>query len=97
LQRELAAPVQAQDLQVETAMYKAPERSQTNRTALEAIALLGAAALIAWPAAKGIARRWRIRRPKARGEAAIDKALKDTFPASDPPAPRYFDIPVNRR
>lgn len=27
----------------------------------------------------------------------VDKSLKDTFPASDPPAPHYVDIPVNRR
>ena len=25
-----------------------------------------------------------------------DKILEDTFPASDPPASQYFDIPVNR-
>ena len=26
-----------------------------------------------------------------------DKTLKDTFPASDPPATQFFDIPANRR
>ena len=26
-----------------------------------------------------------------------DKAIKDSFPASDPPASQYFDIPVNRQ
>jgi hypothetical protein len=30
-------------------------------------------------------------------EAKRDKTLKDSFPASDPPASQYFDIPVNRQ
>jgi hypothetical protein len=64
---------------------------------LETVALLGAAVLIAMPAYKGIVRHWRLRHPIAKTEPAIDKQLKDTFPASDPPASRYFDIPVNRR
>lgn len=64
---------------------------------LETVALLSAAILITVPACKGIARRWRVRHPIARSEPAIDKQLKDTYPASDPPASRYFDIPVNRR
>ncbi|HTE39720.1 MAG TPA: hypothetical protein VK629_02750 [Steroidobacteraceae bacterium] len=37
---------------------------------------------------------------KARHEtvdAKRDKTLKDSFPASDPPASQYFDIPVNRQ
>jgi hypothetical protein len=29
-------------------------------------------------------------------EKLRDKALKDSYPASDPPASQYFDIPVNR-
>ena len=64
---------------------------------LETLALLSAAILITVPACKGIARRWRLRHPVAKSEPAIDKQLKDTYPASDPPASRYFDIPVNRR
>lgn len=64
---------------------------------LETIALLSAAVLITVPACKGIARRWRLRHPIAKSEPAIDKQLKDSYPASDPPASRYFDIPVNRR
>jgi hypothetical protein len=64
---------------------------------LETLALLSAAVLITMPAYKGIARRWRLRHPVAKSEPAVDKQLKDTFPASDPPASRYFDIPVNRR
>jgi hypothetical protein len=64
---------------------------------LETVALLSAVVLIATPACRGIARRWRLKHPLARSEPAIDKQLNDTYPASDPPASRYFDIPVNRR
>jgi hypothetical protein len=64
---------------------------------LETVALLSAVVLIATPACRGIARRWSLKHPLAGSEPAIDKQLKDTYPASDPPASRYFDIPVNRR
>jgi hypothetical protein len=30
-------------------------------------------------------------------EARRDKTLKESFPASDPPASQFFDIPVNRQ
>jgi len=70
---------------------------RSHRRTLETAALLGAAALVAWPAAKSIAQRWRVRNPKAKCEPAIDKSLKDTYPASDPPAQRFVDIPINRR
>jgi hypothetical protein len=30
-------------------------------------------------------------------EKIRDKTLKDSFPASDPPASQYFDIPINRQ
>lgn len=64
---------------------------------IETLALVGALALIALPACKGIFRRWRIRNPIAAREPMIDESLKGTFPASDPPATRYMDIPANRR
>jgi uncharacterized protein YcfJ len=32
-----------------------------------------------------------------RVDAVRDKTLKDSFPASDPPASQYFEIPVNRQ
>jgi hypothetical protein len=32
-----------------------------------------------------------------RTDSRLDKTLKDTFPASDPPAPHFVDIPVNRQ
>jgi hypothetical protein len=65
--------------------------------AVESILLLGALALIAMPAIKGIARRYRVRNPLAACEDQVDESLKETFPASDAPASRYVDIPVNRR
>ncbi|GFE79370.1 hypothetical protein GCM10011487_13700 [Steroidobacter agaridevorans] len=65
--------------------------------AVESVLLLGALALIAMPAIKGIARRYRVRNPIAACEDQIDESLKETFPASDAPAHRYVDIPVNRR
>ena len=74
-------------------------RTEARRTfdVLQTVALLSAAVLIATPACRGIARRWRLKHPRAQSEPAIDKQLNDTYPASDPPASRYFDIPVNRR
>ena len=78
-------------------MRPSTTETRSTRDTLETIALLGAAILITWPACKGIARRWRVRHPVAKSEPMIDKQLNDTFPASDPPAPRYVDIPVNRR
>lgn len=64
---------------------------------LGALAVAGAIALIAAPMIRKLNRRWAINHPQAQKEPAIDKSLKDTYPASDPPASRYFDIPVNRR
>jgi hypothetical protein len=73
------------------------EARRTTYDLLETVALLSAAVLIATPAFRGIARRWRLKHPRAKTEPAIDDQLNDTFPASDPPASRYVDIPVNRR
>lgn len=64
---------------------------------LGSLALIGAVALIAAPAIKSIARKWRVRHPLAAQEAAIDESLDETYPASDPPASRYVDVPDNRR
>lgn len=66
-------------------------------TMLGVLATVGALTLIALPAIRKLNRRWSIAHPQAKKEPAIDKALQDTYPASDPPASRYFDIPVNRR
>lgn len=74
-----------------------PRRRGSALGAVESILLLGALALIAMPAVKGIARRYRVRNPIARDEESVDESLKETYPASDPPAQRYVDIPVNRR
>ena len=73
------------------------ERPSSYQKTVEAILLVGAAALLAAPAARGIYRRWRVRHPQAKKETAIDDQLMDTFPASDPPSQRYVDSPVNRR
>jgi hypothetical protein len=59
--------------------------------------LVSAIGALAYPAAKEIYRRWRIKHPVATAEPEIDTALQQTFPASDPPASRYVDIPENRR
>jgi hypothetical protein len=64
---------------------------------LQALALLGAIALIAAPVIKSLSQRRRVRQQAEASEPAIDKTLKDTYPASDPPASRYFDIPENRK
>lgn len=74
-----------------------PARGGSAFDTVESVLLLGALALIALPAVKGIARHYRIRNPRAAGEEQIDESLIDTFPASDPPATRYVDIPRNRR
>ena len=73
------------------------ERGRSGGGLAETILLLGAIGLIALPAISSIKRRWRVSHPDAKAEPSVDKSLKDTFPASDPPASRYFDIPVNRR
>jgi hypothetical protein len=84
--------------QENTLMHRSrAEARRSSLDVLETVALLSAAVLIAAPACRGIARRWRLKHPMARTERAIDRQLKDTYPASDPPASRYFDIPVNRR
>lgn len=67
------------------------------RSLLQDLALIGAFALLAAPVWCGITRRRRVKYPKAMQERAIDDSLKGTFPASDPPASRYVDIPANRR
>jgi hypothetical protein len=78
-------------------VHSAAERAHRRGVAIERAALVSAALLLALPVCRGIAQRWRIRHPRAEREPAIDRALEDTYPASDPPAPRYVDIPINRR
>ena len=60
--------------------------------------LAGAVALAAQPAIRILSQRLRRNNTdEAMLEKSVDKTLKDTFPASDPPASHYYDIPVNRR
>lgn len=77
--------------------YERPRRSRSVFGAVESVLLLGALALIATPAIKGIARRYRVRNPSAADNDHVDESLKETFPASDPPASRFVDIPSNRK
>jgi hypothetical protein len=78
-------------------MHTSQITNRSNGRILGTLALAGAVALIALPAIKRLSRRWNVTHPQAGKEPAIDKSLKDTYPASDPPASRYFDIPINRR
>jgi hypothetical protein len=77
--------------------YEPRRRSRSVLGTVESILLLGVMALIATPAIRGIARRYRIRHPIAADDAHVDESLEETFPASDPPSSRYVDIPSNRR
>jgi hypothetical protein len=78
-------------------MRASHNRNRSGFDLLESLALIGALGLIVSPAIRGIAYRWRIRYPAAMSDAAVDEALQKTFPASDPPASRFVDIPVNRK
>jgi hypothetical protein len=73
------------------------DRADSGSGLAQKMLLVSAIGLLAWPAAKGIYRRWRTNHPLATREPEIDTALEQTFPASDPPASRYVDIPENRR
>jgi hypothetical protein len=77
--------------------YSPYDEPRSGLDSVRTLALLGAVALIAAPAITTMVRRWRSRQEVAASEPAVDKTLKDTYPASDPPASRYFDIPENRR
>lgn len=74
------------------------ETSRNSRSNVAATALICIGGLFALGA---IMDAWRRRTAVAQRnkntERHYDKTLKDTFPASDPPASQYFDIPVNRR
>ena len=85
------------DFAYESRAYESRPRRRSVLDTVESVLLLGALALIATPAIKGIARRYHVRHPAAAGEPEVDESLKETYPASDPPAQRYVDIPINRR
>ena len=78
-------------------MHTSQFLNRSNGRMLGTLLFAGAVALIAVPAIKRLSRQWNTAHPRAKKEPAIDKSLQDTYPASDPPASRYFDIPVNRR
>ena len=72
-------------------------KSRNGSSLVGTLLLIGALGMIVAPAIKGISRRWRIRHPVASRESSIDESLDETFPASDPPASRFFDIPDNNK
>ena len=76
--------------------YEPPYRDRGTGLA-RSLLFLGAVGLIAAPLVRNLRSRWQIQKDTARTEAAVDKPLQDTFPASDPPASQYFDIPANRQ
>jgi hypothetical protein len=59
--------------------------------------IVGIAAVAIGFVARDIYRRSQNSKSQGRVDAVRDKTLKDSFPASDPPASQYFDIPVNRQ
>jgi len=61
------------------------------------VGLVGIAAAGIGLIARGIYRQAQNSKSQGRVEAVRDKTLKDSFPASDPPASQYFDIPANRQ
>lgn len=65
----------------------------------EKVFILGLLGLIAAPALKRWfkASRTHSRPIPGHAESSIDKTIADSYPASDPPASRQFDIPVNRQ
>jgi hypothetical protein len=62
----------------------------------EKVLILGVLALIATPVLKRWFRRHSELQQARMREPLIDKSLDDTYPASDPPASQFFDIPSNR-
>ena len=74
-------------------LERAPALNTTQK-----VLLAGAVALAAQPAIRILSHRLkRAQNDEGTLEKSLDKALKDTFPASDPPASHYYDIPVNRQ
>jgi len=60
------------------------------------IALLSGALLSAGFIGYHLYRRRQTQQQTHSVESRRDKSLKDTFPASDPPASQYYGIPANR-
>lgn len=61
------------------------------------ILVVGAIGLLAAPFIKAFMCRRTTQQEFDKADAKVDKSLKETFPASDPPAQHFTDIPVNRR
>lgn len=80
-------------------MANAKQMGRGARGAPGMIATLGTVVLVglAAIAATAVLRHKRHRHDEAKVQRRRDEALADSFPASDPPATQYFDIPANRR
>ncbi len=76
--------------------YEPPYRDRGTSLA-RSLLFLGAVGLIAAPFVRNLRSRWNVKKATALTEATVDKTLKDSFPASDPPASQFFDIPSNRQ
>lgn len=75
-----------------------PRSKQWRRFGLSATGLVVIGAVIAAVVlARRALRRANVSQQIKTTEQRRDKSLKDTYPASDPPASQYFDIPVNRQ
>lgn len=73
-----------------------PERSSNFGISLGGLLLVGAVVASVMLVRKALDQSHLAQATK-KTEQQRDKILKDTYPASDPPASQYFDIPVNRR
>lgn len=61
------------------------------------LAVLGAIGLCLAPFWSRLARQRVALKDFDAADARVDKGLKDTFPASDPPSQHFTDIPINRQ
>jgi hypothetical protein len=76
------------------------EGSRDSRRGLsfgQKLAVMGAIGLCLAPLWSRLARRRVALKEFAATDARVDKSLKDTFPASDPPSQHFTDIPINRQ
>lgn len=66
-------------------------------TAARKLLVAGAVGFLVAPAVIAAGRRLMKKKELVQADARVDENLKETFPASDPPAQHFVDIPVNRR
>ena len=66
-------------------------------TVARKLLVIGAVGFLVAPMVKAAGKRLIKKKELAQDDARVDKNLQDTFPASDPPASHFVDIPVNRQ